>query len=359
MKAAVLRSYDGPVTIEDVDIARPTGSEVLIRTVAAGLCHSDISAVQGRIRLPLPAVLGHESAGIVEEVGPLVEYVEPGDHVITCFSIFCGHCEYCLSGRPVLCSLAGATRPDSEAPRLTRGDETFFQMAGLSSFAEQLLVHENACVKIPHDFSFAQAALLGCGVTTGFGAVVNTARVPVGASVAIVGCGGVGLSAIQGARVCGANMIIAVDTIESRLERALELGATHAIDASTTDAVNAVLELSNGGVEYSFEVVGATATVKQAFAMTRRGGTCTVVGLTEGIDIEVSGSLLQAERVLQGCMVGSNRFRTDIPRWIELIQQGKLNLDTMVTAEVPIEGINDAIDVLLSGAGVRSVFTFA
>ena len=359
MKAAVLRKVNGPLTVEEVDIDRPGPHEVLLRTAAAGLCHSDVSVVQGRISIPLPAVIGHESAGVVEDVGSNVDYVNPGDHVITCYNNFCGRCEYCLSGRAVLCAQAGSNRPPGDPPRLSQAGMPFFQMSSLASFAERLLVHENSIVKIPDDFPFELAALLGCGVATGFGAVLTTARVPGGSTVAVVGCGGVGLSAVQGARVAGASQIIAVDTVESRLDVARRLGATDVVDAAREDAVARVLELSDGGVEYSFEAVGASQTVAQAFSMLRRGGTCTVAGLTEGLTLEIPGTLLQAERTLQGCMHGSGSFRIDLPRWVELAKQNKLRLDELVTDRISLEGLNDAVAAMLDGRGVRSVVVFA
>jgi S-(hydroxymethyl)glutathione dehydrogenase/alcohol dehydrogenase len=360
LKAAVLRAIQSPLTFEDVEVDRPGPHEVLVRTAAAGLCGSDVSAITGRIVLPLPAVIGHESAGIVEAVGSDVDYVHPGDHVITCSRGFCGSCEYCLSGNATLCSQSRSGRTADQPARLSQSGTPLFQMAGMGSFAEQLLVHENTVVKIPGDFPLEQAALLGCGVATGFGAVLNTARLPAGARVAVVGCGAVGLSAIQGARVCGASQIIAVDTSRARLDVAIELGATDTVlSDGTTNALELVLELSDGGVDYSFEAVGFVETVDQAFSMLRRGGTCTVCGLVENMTLHISGSALLGERKLQGCLHGSGSFRVDLPRWVELARQGQLRLDEVVTATISLDQLNDAVEALIDKRGVRSVVVFS
>jgi S-(hydroxymethyl)glutathione dehydrogenase/alcohol dehydrogenase len=232
MKAAVLRSAPGPLAIEDIDIAAPEPREVLVRTAAAGVCHSDLHFVDGSYPARLPSVLGHESAGVVEAVGSDVTHVRPGDHVITCLSVFCGNCSYCLSGRPALCQgKRGLMRARTEPPRLSAGGETVWQFLDMSSFAEQMLVHENGVVKIPEAMPLEQAALLGCAVTTGLGAVFRTAAVEPGATVAVIGCGGVGLNCIQGARLAGAGRVIAVDRLPSKLELAQRFGATDTVDA--------------------------------------------------------------------------------------------------------------------------------
>jgi S-(hydroxymethyl)glutathione dehydrogenase/alcohol dehydrogenase len=267
MKAAVLRAIKQPLTIEDVELSKPGPHEVLIRTAAAGVCHSDLHFQNGSYLHPLPAVLGHESAGVVEQVGSEVRYVAPGDHVITCLSVFCGHCGYCLEGRPALCDKADTRRAQGDAPRLSQKGEVMHQFADLSSYAEQLLVHENAVVRITKDMPLDRAALIGCGVTTGVGAVFKTAKVPAGATVAVIGCGGVGLSAIQGARIAGAGRIIAVDTLPAKLELAKRFGATDGINASDGDPVQQVKQLTGGGVEYSFEAIGLKQTAEQAFGM--------------------------------------------------------------------------------------------
>src|SRR5438067_2610186 len=255
MKAAVFHGPHQPLTIEEVDIDKPIGREVLVRVVASGVCHSDLHFVDGYYPFPTPAILGHEAAGIVEEVGLQVGEFKPGDHVIACLSVFCGHCDYCLTGRTHLC----ATRPvrAKDAPsRLRWNGEHVNQFANLSAYAEKMLVHSNALVKVRDDMPLDRAALIGCGVTTGVGAALNTAKVEPGSVVAVFGCGGVGLSAIQGARIAGARMIIAVDVHDHKLETAFDLGATHTINGAQKDAVAEIREMTNCGVDYSFEAIG-------------------------------------------------------------------------------------------------------
>ena len=359
MKAAVLRQVNEPLTIEELDIDRPMAQEVLLRTRASGVCHSDLHFVEGSYGHPLPVVLGHEAAGIVEAVGDQVTYVKPGDRVVTCLSVFCGHCQMCLAGRPVLCSRQGLTRADTEAPKLSASGERVHQFVRLSSFAEQMLVHQNAVVRVDDDTPFEVLALIGCGVTTGLGAVLNTAQIEPGSTVAVIGCGGVGLSAVQGARIAGALRIIAIDTVETKLATAMEFGATDVIDASSSDPVEKVKAITGGGVDYSFEALGAKRTAEQAFEMLRSGGTATVVGMIpEGTKIEIEGSAFLDEKRIQGSNMGSNRFRTDMPRYIEFYRQGRLRLDEMVTQTMGLEEINRALQEMKSGSVNRSVIVF-
>ena len=271
MKAAVLHEVNTPLRVEDVEIDGPGPREVLICTGASGVCHSDLHYVEGKYRISMPVVLGHEAAGTVESVGEQVSYVKPGDRVITCLSVFCGLCDRCLSGRPVLCIRADVVRSPTEKPRLRQGDTPVTQMAQLSSFAELMLVHEHATVKVRDDVPFEQLALIGCGVTTGLGAALNTARVEPGSTVAVIGCGGVGLNAVQGAALAGALRIIAVDAVETKLTIAREFGATDVVDASGGDVVEKVRNLTDGGVDYSFEAIGTKETAEQAFEMLRPG----------------------------------------------------------------------------------------
>ncbi len=360
MRAAVLRERH-KVVVEDVSVDEPAAQEVLIRTVAAGVCHSDVGYVDGSFATAVPPlVLGHESAGIVEQVGSAVAYVEPGDHVVTYNPVFCGHCEFCLTGRATLCSRVGVVlRSPDGPPRLSAADgQPLGQMVGLGSFGEQLLVHENAVVKIDRDMPLDKAALLGCGVSTGLGAVLNKANVRPGATVAVIGCGGVGLSVIQGARISGAVKIIAVDRHATRLELARELGATHSIDAAAGDAVEQARELTGGGVDHSFEVAGRIDTIEQAFAMLKPGGTTTVVGVVFGKTIPISTDLLRAERRLQGSLMGSGPFRVAIPHYVELYLRGQLKLDALVTATFPIERVNDALTATQNEQGARSIIRF-
>ncbi len=356
MKAAVLRAIQEPLEIENIEIGKPGPREVLIRTASAGICHSDLHFQTGAYRMPMPVVLGHESSGIVEEVGSDVGYVKKGDRVITCLSVFCGHCEYCLSGRPSLCREPALRRGPDEPPRLKKGDEVVHQFANLSSFAEQMLVHENAVVKIREDMPLDKAAVIGCGVTTGLGSVFNTARIEVGSTVAVIGCGGVGLSAVQGAAIAGAGRVIAIDTLEPKLELARKFGATDTVNAATTDPVEAVRDLTKGGVEYSFEAIGLKITAEQAFGMLRVGGTATVIGMIPvGTKIEILGSEFLSEKKIQGSNMGSNRFRTDMPKYVDFYLSGKLNLDDLISQHIKLEEINKGFEQLERGEVTRSV----
>jgi len=359
MKAAVLREVNKPLEIEDVQLADPGPREVRVRTVAAGVCHSDLHFQNGSYPYPLPSVLGHESAGVVEAVGSMVDYVKPGDHVITCLSAFCGHCEDCLTGHMSLCQEPELQRPQDEPPRIAVGGETVHQFLNLSSFAEGMLVHEHALTKIRDDMPMDRAALIGCGVTTGVGAVIHTAAVEPGSTVAVIGCGGVGLSCINGAEIAGAARIIAVDTVTSKLDLARKFGATDVVNAGDGDPVEAVRELTDGGVHYSFEAIGLKATTEQSFKMLRRGGTATIIGMIPvGTMIELHGPDFLQERTIQGSNMGSNRFRVDMPRFVDFYLQGKLHLDDMISGRIQLEDVNDALAALETGEVARNVIMF-
>ncbi|HXX47616.1 MAG TPA: Zn-dependent alcohol dehydrogenase [Myxococcota bacterium] len=356
MKAAVLRAVKQPLAIEDVEISKPSPHELLVRTVAAGVCHSDLHFQNGAYMYPTPAVLGHESAGVVEQVGSEVRYVQPGDHVITCLSVFCGHCEFCLSGRPALCTKVDTRRRPTDPPRLSKDGKPVWQFLDLSSYAEQMLVHENAIVKITKDMPLDRAALIGCGVTTGVGAVFNTAKVPPGATVAVIGCGGVGLSAVQGAAIAGAGRVIAVDMLDSKLELARKMGATDAVNPKKGDPVGQVKELTGGGVDYSFEAIGLKVAAEQAFGMLKNGGTATVIGMIPlGQKVELPGVDFLFEKKIQGSSMGSNRFRTDMPKYVDMYLNGKLNLDDMVSKRIKLADVNDAFAALEKGEVARQV----
>ena len=359
MKAAVLREVGKPLSIEDVQVSKPGPREVLIRTVAAGVCHSDLHFQTGAYIYPMPTVLGHESAGIVEEVGRDVSYVQPGDHVITCLSVFCGDCKYCTTGRPYLCGGQSTQRGPDEPPRLAKDGEQLHQFLHLSSYAEQMLVHEHAICKIREDMPLDRACLIGCGVTTGVGAVLNTARIEAGSTVAVLGCGGVGLSCIQGASIGGAGRIIAVDMNPAKLELAEKFGATDTVNASEGNPVAQIAELTGGGVEYSFEAIGLKQTAEQAWEMLAPGGTATVIGMIPiGTKIELHGvDFLRAKRI-QGSSMGSNRFRVDMPRYIDFYLAGKLNLDDMVSKRIKLEDINQAFAALETADVARQVIEF-
>src|SRR5438094_1976874 len=282
IEAAVFRKVLEPLTIEPVEIDNPLGREVLVRTVATGVCHSDLHVVDGIGRFPLdrPIVLGHEGAGVVEAVGPDVTTLRPGDHVVACLSGFCGSCPQCLSGHPNLCTGGIVTRPDSAPPRLSQKGEPFRQFIGISSYAEKMLLHENSIVRIDPDLPLDKAALVGCGVLTGVGAALRSSGLQAGQTVAVYGCGGVGLSIIQGARIGGARQIIGVDMFEAKREMALRAGATECVNSAEDDPVKAVRALTGGaGVDHAFEAVGNTTLVRQAIESLAIRGTATIVGV--------------------------------------------------------------------------------
>jgi S-(hydroxymethyl)glutathione dehydrogenase/alcohol dehydrogenase len=357
MKAAVMRAWKAPLTIEDVDVDEPGPREVLVRTVATGVCHSDLHVMEGSLPMPPPCILGHEPAGIVEAVGAGVTHVVPGDPVIGCLSAFCGNCGYCLSGRPNLCGGEATARPLGGKPRLSKGGQPILQFAHLSAFAEYMLVSENAIVKIRPDMPLDRAALIGCGVTTGLGAALRTAAIRPGETAAVIGCGGVGLAAIQGCRIAGASRIVAIDNVPWKLDLAKQLGATDTFDAGQGDPAMGVLGLLGGGVDYAFECIGTKATSAQSLAMVKKGGAAVLVGVMPfGAMLELPGLdiVLQGKRVL-GSMMGENRFRIDMPRYVDFYLDGRLKLDEMISARLPLDKIHVAFDKMKSGEVARSV----
>ena len=359
MKAAVLRETNRPLEIEEVQVSKPGPREVLVRTLAAGVCHSDLHFMDGSYPYKLPTILGHESAGIVEQVGSDVTYVKKGDHVITCLSAFCGHCDKCLTGHLSLCQSPEVSRKADEESRLIQNSQPIHQFLNLSSFAEMMLIHEHALVKVREDMPMDRAALIGCSTTTGVGAVFHTAGVEPGSTVAVIGCGGVGLAAINGAAIAGAGIIIAVDMVESKLELAKIMGATHVINASKCDAVGEVLELTRGGCDYTFEAIGLKATAEQAFKMLGAGGTATIIGMIPvGTMVELHGVDFLAEKKIQGSNMGSNRFRIDMPRFVEFYLNGKLHLDQMISKHIKLAEVNDALDALKGGQEARHIIMF-
>src|SRR5580704_17783274 len=359
MKAAVLREVRKPLQIEDVQIGKPGPHEVLIRTAAAGVCHSDVHFFEGSYPYPLPAVLGHESAGVVEQVGSGVRTVKVGDHVITCLSAFCGHCEHCLTGHMSRCVSPETRRDREDEPRLASASGPMNQYLNLSSFAEQMLIHEHACVAIRKDMPLDRAALIGCGVLTGVCSVFHTAQVRPGDTVAVIGCGGVGLAAINGAAIAGASRIIAVDMAPAKAELAKVFGATDFISAGDTDVVKEVIEMTKGGVHHSFEAIGLSKTAEQAFNMLRRGGTANVIGMIPlGQTISLMGAAFLGEKRIQGSAMGSNRFPVDMPRFVDFYMSGKLKLDEMISRRIKLEDINDAFAEMKTGQIARSVIVF-
>ena len=357
--AAVMHRPHEPLSIEQVDLDAPARNEVLIGTAFAGVCHSDLHYMEGLYPRACPCVLGHESSGVVLAVGSDVTYVKPGDHVITCVSVFCGECEYCLSGRMALCVSPATQRPAKGPQRMSLNGVPMASQGPLSSFADHLLVHEHAVVKIREDMPLDRAALIGCAVTTGVGAVFRTAKVEPGSTVAVIGLGGIGLSAVNGAAIAGAGRIIAIDRVASKANLAREFGATDFVDASSVDLVKAIREMTGGGVDYSFECVGLKQTVEQSFRIIKRGGTATVIGMMPvGMRFELSGAEILGEKRIQGCAMGSNRFRTDMPRFVDFYMRGLLKLDLMISGRVRLEQINDAYAELKTGAIARNVIAF-
>ena len=362
MQAAVFRKPHEPLTIEAIDIDAPGRREVLVRTAASGVCHSDLHLVDGNGRFPLgdPYVLGHEGAGVVEAVGQDVTYVKPGDHIVACLSGFCGACQQCLAGHPNLCTGGIVLRPSSASPRLKLNGSSVVQGFGIASYAEKMLLHENSLVRIDDDIPLDRAALVGCGVLTGVGAALRTAAVRAGQTVAVFGCGGVGLSIIQGARIAGARQIIGVDQFDSKLDMARGLGATHAVNSAQDDPVQAVRSLTRGaGVDHAFEAVGVATLVRQAIESLAIRGTATIVGvLAPDAHIEFPWMAIRPECRVQTSRMGSNQFRVDIPNYLELYRQGRLQLDEMVTRRRPLPEINDAFRAMKAGEVARTVLVF-
>ncbi len=365
MKAAVMRAPNAPLSIEEVETSKPGPREVLVRLKAVGVCHSDVHFWDGAFPAELPTILGHESAGIVEQVGSMVSAVKPGDHVVSILSPFCGTCEHCMTGHMSVCHTVNRPlfqRAEGEAPRLTASGEPLNQFLNLSSFAEQILVHENTLCAIDPEMPMDRACLIGCGVITGVGSVFHAAAVEPGSTVAVMGCGGVGLSTINGAALAGASRIIAIDLSEEKLTMAKQFGATDFVNPNNGDPVEQVKELTDGGVHYSFECIGLKQTAEQAYLMMRPRGVATVIGMIPpGVNIEVPGiELLVTEKRLQGAIMGSNRFRIDFPRLVEFYKQGKLHLDDLVSDRIGLDGITGALQNLKDNKGsvARQVVVF-
>ncbi|VVT04008.1 Alcohol dehydrogenase [Sphingomonas sp. EC-HK361] len=360
MKAAVLFEAKTPLSIEDVTIDKPAAHEVLIRTVACGVCRSDLHFVDGAYPHPLPGIPGHEAAGVVEAVGEEVRSVKVGDHVVTCLSAFCGHCEFCVTGHMSLCLGADTKRAKGAPPRLKIGDQPIAQMLNLSAYAEMMLVHEHACVAIDREMPMDRAALIGCAVTTGAGAIFNAAELVPGETVCVVGCGGIGLAAVNAAKIAGAGKIIAIDPVAEKRATAEKLGATHTIDALSETAADEVVEISRGGVHHAIEAVGRPQSAATAVKVLRRGGTATILGMMPLSEkVGLSALDLLADKKVQGALMGRNHFPVDIPRLVDFYQRGLLDLDTIIADRMPLERINDAFDELRKGDTTRSVITFA
>lgn len=354
-----------PLRIEELELAPPGPGELLIEVLAAGLCHSDLSVVDGSRPRVMPMVLGHEASGEVLQCGPGVADFAPGDRVVFSFVPSCGHCNPCASGRPALCEPGAAANTSGTLLSGTRhwhgaGDESLNHHLGVSAFAEKTVVSARSAVKVPRELPAEIAALFGCAVMTGVGAVVNTARVAAGESVAIFGLGGVGLAALLGAHACGAYPIVAVDVLPAKLELARQLGASHMIDARDGDVVAAVRAATGGGAHHALETVGNEQVLAQAYAATRRGGITTTAGLPhpQKMFSVPAVSLVAEERTVKGSYMGSAVPSRDLPRYIALYQAGRLPVDRLLTHRLRLDQVNEGFDRLARGEAVRQVIVF-
>ncbi|ACZ40785.1 Zn-dependent alcohol dehydrogenase [Sphaerobacter thermophilus] len=356
IKAAVLWERRTPLRVEDVEIADPAPGEARVKILASGVCHSDLHHIRRETAFVPPLVLGHEGAGVVESVGEGVTRVQPGDRVIIAFGQKCGTCYFCLRGEHHLCAAPGPSNV-----RLRHGDQVLTPLLAVGSFAEYANVDARNLVKIPDEMPIDRAALIACGVTTGLGAVIKTARVEPGSNVAVIGVGGVGLNVVQGAALAGATRVIAIDLVDRKLEMAREFGATHTINPNREDPIEAVRSLTGGwGVDYAFEVIGHPATIRQAYDMTRKGGKAVVVGLADGAD-EVSipaQDLMRSGKSLVGCFYGSVSPYQDIPRYVDLYLNRRIKLDELISRRFALDEINEAIRALDAGEVARGVIVF-
>lgn len=362
MTAALLEAVDQPLVVDEIEVAPPRAGEVLVRVAHCGVCHSDLSVIDGSFPAATPIVLGHEATGIVEEVGAGVTSVAPGDHVVLTALPSCGQCYFCARNQPTLCQAHSAalftnTMPDGTSP-LQRGGQTVFRGLATAAFAEYAVMGEAGVVRIPDDVDLGVACVLGCAVQTGVGAVLNTARVEEGATVAVLGAGGIGISVTQGAVVAGASTIVVVEPDPERRDAARRFGATHALDPFADDVVSAGFDLTGVGFDYAFEAAGKAKLIEQGITMIRPGGTVVCVGappLEEGISIPNVVAFSASEKRIIGCLLGSVQSQYDVPRLVALWQAGRLDLDAMITARFPLAKINEAIDGAKSLQGLRTV----
>jgi S-(hydroxymethyl)glutathione dehydrogenase/alcohol dehydrogenase len=365
LKAAICHEFSKPVRVEEVTLDRPGPEEVRVRIAACGVCHSDLSVIQGILRSKLPCVLGHEGAGVVEEVGEGVTGLRPGDKVVLSWVMSCSRCFYCRIGKPQLCELGEKINKLNRMPdgstRVHQGKDDLWVFSAVGALAEEAVVPASAAVKLPPDAPLDKCALLGCAVLTGAGAVFNTAKVEPGSSVVVFGAGGVGLNAIQAAAIAGAERIVAVDTQPAKLALAKRFGATDAIDATQADPVDAVRALTGGrGADYAFECIGRTKTVEQAWSSVRKAGTCVAIGIgsvKESVSINAL-MLPMLEKRLLGCWYGSANVHLEVPRLLSLYRRGKLKLDELVTRTYPLSAVNEAFADMSSGANARGVVVF-
>jgi S-(hydroxymethyl)glutathione dehydrogenase/alcohol dehydrogenase len=358
VKAAVCYEVNQPLVIEEVDIDPPQPGELKVKIAATAICHSDIHMFKGELPFKTPLVGGHESAGYVEEVGKDVNGFKPGDRVLISLMANCGRCRYCLTGRSHLCS---AVWPLAEEARMhDKNGQDLFQPLRIGSFAEYNIVHQSQLIKIPDDMPFDSASLLACGVITGFGAVVNRAKVEIMSSCVIIGCGGVGLNAVQGAAISGAYPVIAVDISDDKLSAATTFGATHTVNSSKGDAVKEIQDLTDGGADYAFVTVGSVAAISQAVSMTGPRGMTVIVGLPKFQDtLEIPPHVfIKDERVLTGSYMGSTQYQTEIPKLVALYKAGILKLDELITDRFSLDDINHAIELVEQGKALRNVIMF-
>jgi len=359
MRAAICYEFGKPLVVEEIEIDSPQAGEVLVKTTACAICHSDIHRIRGDWGGSTPIVVGHEGAGIVSQVGAGVTNVQPGNHVVVSLLRSCGRCFYCTIGRPYNCE--GKFPLDGTGRLRNKEGVTLIHGLHTAGFAETLLVDQSQVVKVPDDMPLDRACLLACGVVTGLGAVVNTVQVETGSSVVVIGTGGVGLNSVQGAVLSGAARILAVDMLDNKLEAARRFGATHTINAKNEDAVAAVLATTEGrGAEYAFVTVGSSRAISQASRMIRQGGTVVVVGMPSNQDAEfaLNAHDLTYGRTVTGSPMGSTRLSVDVPRLVELYRQGRLKLDELITDRYPLDRINEAIESTERGEALRNVIVF-
>ncbi len=363
MKAALLYEPNTPLRVEEISYDDPQENEILVKIMATGLCHTDLHFMKGEMPVPVPVVMGHEGAGVVEKVGPGVTSVAPGDHVVMMVSFSCGKCRYCYEGRLTMCVenlpiQMMATLPGG-GQRLRKGDQLLHQLFGLACFAEYAVVHERAAVKIREDAPLDVACLLGCGTTTGLGAAVNTAGVRPGDSIVIFGCGGVGLSALMGAKLAGAGRIIAVDLSDGKLEKAEELGADHVINASKEDPQAKVMELTGGGADAAIECIGNTDVIMQAFGSIHNGGKCVVAGMAPlGAVLNIAPYEFLLGKTITGSVQGEIRPFIDVPKFMDMYMEGKLPVDKLITKSYSLDEINEGFEAMERGETIRSVIRF-
>jgi alcohol dehydrogenase len=364
MGAAQPYAKSKPLKIEELELAPPGDGEVLVKIKAAGLCHSDLSVITGNRPRPTPMALGHEASGIVEALGPGVKDLEIGDHVVMVFVPSCGHCVPCAEGRPALCEPAVVSNTAgtlvSGQRRLKKGDAPVNHHLGVSAFADHAVVSRNSLVKVDKSLTFEEAALFGCAVITGVGAVLNTSRVKAGARVAVIGLGGVGLNSLLGALAAGARQVIAIDVRDDKLALAKQLGATHTFNATDPDVVTKVKDLTKGGVDYTFEMAGSIPALELGWKITRRGGETVTGGLPHPQKTMAfsPSQMVAEERTLKGSYLGSCVPVRDIPTYIDLYKAGRLPVDRLMSDRIKLENINEAFDKLAEGATVRQVIIF-